>query len=952
MYARPWLSHSRLLRSLLALSLLLNMFAGAFAVPSTAHADDTATAAPGDELWDDRFGIPGVEDGDVTTVAIAANGDVYIGGRFTEAGNIKVNHIARWDGARFHPLGEGLDDDPDAIAIAGNKVYAVGSFSSAGNVSANGIAVWDGAEWAAVGSGEGATDQYGNRGWLHAAAIYDGKLVIGGQFLQVDGVEAANVAAWNGNTWSALDRGVGEYDWDGNWSGQGEVRALLPVGDVLVAGGSFQLAGDTTVNSLGIWDGAGWSGLGDGLQMREDGRTRLGKVTALAYGGDTLFAGGYFNRAGGNAVNYVAQYTGGAWSALGAGVKIKQWSTDSPVSALAFADGMLYAGGDFEAAGGKAIDLIAGWNGTAWQEIAGGIANEGYDKVYALAAGNGIVVAGGYFRTIETKRVDSVAILSGGEWLALGEGIHTDYGDMPGKSYAMAADPAGNIFVGGQFTRAGGVAAQNLTMWDGYRWHNVGDADSYIAALVVGDGFLYAGGNFTQIGGIAASHIARMNLQTREWSALGSGINGQVNALAYSEGILYAGGAFKSAGSATAEDVAWWDGTAWHSFGSKARIFEVGDRGGEVGTYVNALTVVGDDVFVGGHFQTIQFGTNTQDLSSFVVVHNVVQWNSATDTWAWVGSPAQPGVTSGGYSGFGTDVYALALVGNSLFIGGKFNQAGGTAASGGLARWDWATSEWISIDGSIGGMDGAHVRALAPSGADLLVAGQFTNTGAAQARYVGRFDTTTNKWVGLGSGLRWYNDIYTTAYTVLALPSGVYVAGEFDRAGEKASMGFARWTGALRAPNLTPEQGGTVQADGVKATFPAGALNEPGTGTLAVTAEPAYTLPDGKAGLYGVQVAATTATGKQVAKTAKPYTVQAPYTDAMLAAAGIADPATLQLMVWTGTAWQPTAGAVDTGSKVVTGATDLLQPLALMGTKTGGGGQDGGEKLFLPSLMR
>ena len=167
----------------------------------------------------------------------------------------------------------------------------------------------------------------------------------------------------------------------------------------------------------------------------------------------------------------------------------------------------------------------------------------------------------------------------------------------------------------------------------------------------------------------------------------------------------------------------------------------MGDRGGgRAGTYVNALAVVGDNVYIGGHFQTIQFGTNTADLSTFVVVHNVVQWNSATDTWGWVGLPAKPGVTTDGYSGFGTDVYALAIVGNSLFIGGKFNQAGGhPAATGGPARWERAAEEWVLIDGSIGGMDGAHVRALAPSGGDLLVAGKFTNTGAAQARYVALF---------------------------------------------------------------------------------------------------------------------------------------------------------------------------------------------------------------------
>ncbi len=116
------------------------------------------------------------------------------------------------------------------------------------------------------------------------------------------------------------------------------------------------------------------------------------------------------------------------------------------------------------------------------------------------------------------------------------------------------------------------------------------------------------------------------------------------------------------------------------------------------------------------------------------------------------------------------DAYALAIVGNSLLIGASSTRPAVPPPTGGLARWERVAEQRASIDGSLGGVDGAHVRALAPSGGDLLVAGKFTTTGAAQARYVARFNTATNQWVGLGSGLRWYNDLYTTAYTVLGLP--------------------------------------------------------------------------------------------------------------------------------------------------------------------------------------
>lgn len=961
MFTQNWL-----VRSMFVLGLVCALLGAMLpAVPAAQAAASEQDA--GNEAWDNRFGLPGVQDSAVEAIAVAANGDIFVAGRFTEAGNQTVNQVARWDGEQFHPLGEGLKGGtPYAIVADGNDLYAVGSFTSAGYESVNGIARWDGAAWSAVGSGEGAKGPYGDSYgvWLRAAAIYDGKLVIAGEFRSVDGVPAMNIAAWDGTSWSPLGGGVhGPADYS-----IAEVRTLLTVGNVLYAGGEFELADGVwheingelvpeqavTVNSIAAWDGAQWSPVGSGVHL-VDGSTQPGKVMALAYGANKLYAGGYFNRAGGKTVNYVAQFDGAAWNGLGSGVRPVEFSTDTPIDALAFANNMLYVGGSFTAAGGKNIDLLAAWDGAAWNEVAGGIDNEGYDRVYSLAIAPGGLVAGGLFRVMRDTMVNNVALLTGGGWQALGQGVSTDYGDMPGKPYALASDGAGNVYIGGEFTRLGGVPARNIGMWDGAAWHDLGDADSYVAALAVGDGYLYAGGNFTQIGGIAAARVARMNLQTGQWSALGSGINGSVNALAYSGGTLYAGGAFKSAGNVTAEDVAYWDGAAWHPFGARYRIFEVGDQGGEVGTFVNALAVAGDSVYIGGHFQTIQFGTNTADLSTFVVVHNVVEWNAATDQWAFVGAPQMPGVTTGGFSGFGTDVYALAVVGNSLFIGGAFNQAGGHAANGGLARWDRAAGAWVSIEGSLGGLADAHVRGLAAAGADLLVAGKFTSAGAAAARYVARFDTVTNGWASLGSGLRWYNDIYTKANVVLAAPGGVYVGGDFDRAGEHGSLGFARWGGALNAPNLTPAQGATLVDEGVKAIFPAGAVAEPGFAVFDRTGQAAHALPGGWAGLYGMRAGITTLSGHQLWQTAQPYTVQAPFTDAQLAAAKIKDPAGLRLVAWDGAAWQIISSCsgcgVDLQAKVVTGATDRLQPLALVGPVEDEQ-EEVGNQLYLPVVVR
>ena len=142
-----------------------------------------------------------------------------------------------------------------------------------------------------------------------------------------------------------------------------------------------------------------------------------------------------------------------------------------------------------------------------------------------------------------------------------------------------------------------------------------------------------------------------------------------------------------------------------------------------------------------------------------------------------------------------------------------------------------------------------------------------------------------------------------------------------------------------------------MQANGVEATFPAGAVAEDSVATVARTSRLPAQLPDGWAGLYGVRIGATTMSGKQLGQTAQPYTVQASYTDAELAAAGITDAATLTLLQWDGAAWQPISNGVDTQNKLVSGATNLLQPLALAGEKTGGQGGNN-VNLYLPHVRR
>ena len=129
----------------------------------------------------------------------------------------------------------------------------------------------------------------------------------------------------------------------------------------------------------------------------------------------------------------------------------------------------------------------------------------------------------------------------------------------------MAVAPDGTLYVGGNFTTAGGVTVNYVAKWNGSAWSALGSGmNGAVSALVVApDGTLYAGGAFTTAGGITVNYVAKWD--GLMWAALGSGVNNSVYNLAVApDGTLYAGGNFTSAGGNPLSDqAALWNGSRW-----------------------------------------------------------------------------------------------------------------------------------------------------------------------------------------------------------------------------------------------------------------------------------------------------------------------------------------------------------------------------------------------------
>jgi alpha-tubulin suppressor-like RCC1 family protein len=597
----------------------------------------------------------------VYALALDGSGNLYAGGFFSNAGGVSAKNIAKWNGSTWGALGSGMNNSVSALLVSGTDLYAGGDFTTAGGVSVNKIAKWNGSGWSALGSGVS-----GSYSSVRALAGSGTNVYVGGSFTTAGAVSANRVAKWDGNAWSALGSGVS--------GSNNDVSALAVSGTDLYVGGDFSTAGGVSTNRIAKWNGSTWSALGSGMN---------GSVSALALSGTSLYAGGNFTTAGGVSAKRIAKWNGSAWASLGSGM-------DSIVGALAVSGSDLYAGGYFTDAGGVGANFVAKWNGSTWNAMGSGTNG----TVQALAVSGTDLYLGGAFTTAGTVGANHVVKWNGSAWSALGSGTN-------GSVMDLVVDASGNLFAGGSFTMAGGASANNIAKWNGSAWSALGSGtNDSVYAMVASGTDLYAGGFFTTAGGVSANYIAKWNGST--WSALGSGMSGPVFALVVSGPDLYVGGSFTAAGGTSASRIAKWNGSNWSALGSG------------MSDTVFALVVRGTDLYAGGWFGT----------AGGVSANYIAKWNGST--WSALGS------------GLNYAVFALAVFGTDIYAGGDFTTAGGLSANY-IAKWNG--SAWGTLASGVGGFvylnSGLRALAVDASG-NLYTGGDFTTAGGKVSAYVAK----------------------------------------------------------------------------------------------------------------------------------------------------------------------------------------------------------------------
>lgn len=173
---------------------------------------------------------------------------IYLGGSFTQAGGwANTTGIVEWTGETWSTMGSGVvggDDSPTAPWCHGmtmdddGNLYVGGNFTEVDGVPAEWIAMWDGEQWHSLESG---FDQpvYG------ISVGSDGKIYAGGYFRSAGDIENTDrIARWTGETWESV--GGGLYD--------GPVRWIECHDDDVYVAGEFTYAGDIVVNKLAVFD--------------------------------------------------------------------------------------------------------------------------------------------------------------------------------------------------------------------------------------------------------------------------------------------------------------------------------------------------------------------------------------------------------------------------------------------------------------------------------------------------------------------------------------------------------------------------------------------------------------------------------------------------------------------------------------------------------------------------
>ncbi len=255
-------------------------------------------------VWDGASWSPLSDPGGAVRDLIVYQGELVAAGAFSRRVRRLDTSTQTWEA-----IGNGVNALAQSLAVhddgSGEALYVGGSFDCAGTIGdcsqgiagTVAIARWNGLVWTSVGGGAIFDPVVDSRILtLHVLDLGAGpQLVAGGRFDEIGGLPSANIAVWDGASWSPLGVGV-----------TSTVHDLALFHDRTSPGLRLYACGWLS-NRARKWDGVQWTSLDQGTNVV--GRT----MTVFDDGsGEALFVGGDFTIAGLLPVDRIARWRAAA----------------------------------------------------------------------------------------------------------------------------------------------------------------------------------------------------------------------------------------------------------------------------------------------------------------------------------------------------------------------------------------------------------------------------------------------------------------------------------------------------------------------------------------------------------------------------------------------------------------------------------------------------------------
>lgn len=735
-------------------------------------------------------------DGSISDI-VEANHLIFLGGSFNFAGTCTgAGHVINKTTGQ---IGQNPSDSifykidgsiTTSISDGADGWYIAGTFSTVDGVSRRGLAHIN-ADGSLDLTFSPVIESLNQAPTINTLKLNGGKLYVGGQFDESNGVTVQNLVALSPITGANIA-------WSAKVGGRG-ARDIVFVGTDSYVIGDFLYAGDSSTFETGalFLDQATKQPLANQPVFTNDGLdsnyTGLSVRISVGDGSGGFFVGGVFTHVNGIARRGLVYLN----ADLSVNTNFNPVINGYYISEMFYQSNVLYLVGDFKKINGQYRFGVAGLNKADGTLTNFNLCNNSYLNSYEYedltGDGTNVFLSGVY-------GVNGTCT-GGGAMVDNTNGSPvTGTPVFNGTVFTAASDGSGGWYVSGEFTEVSGILRNRFAhiQSDGSvgSWNpGLTFEGSNPRSMIYDSGTIYIGGGDFVFGGTTRIGIAALDTSGNLISGFqinsvtadyyGNVSNAEVIKIILLGSKIYLIGQFDKINSVSRMRIAAVDKLtgALDSFS----ISSLEDNlSGSVFPTFEALDTDGTHLFVGGRFDKIN-GSNRTGLASIDTSGNLRSWNPViANTWGYQTN----------------EIFYLAVHGSNVAFSGNFNRLNGSIQwavgavdmSGTRVNWQpqlFTDNNYMFFD-----------TQLVSAGGNLFVTGTFSKTNSTSRRNFAAFDSSfaLTAWQPKIN----YPFLTNNQSSIFAKGSSVFLTGRFSKVGVDHRSGIAHFDSSGTALAFNP----------------------------------------------------------------------------------------------------------------------------------------------------